>query len=205
VSKTVRLVLLVVAVVVFGALCWFLLLSPIRGDIAAAERAIEEQRQQKMLAETTLRGAEDTREEGRRNQARLLELNKMVPPSEELPSLLLQLQDLADQSGIAFIAVTPGEPRASAENSPYLVVPLDLQFTGTYFDVSDFAYRAEQMVAGPGRLLAVKSLGLEIGGAGGGGVSPELTVSVSLYAYMFSETAAAPLPAAPAPAEGSTE
>jgi len=34
----------------------------------------------------------------------------MVPLTEELPSLLLQIQDLADQSGIEFIQITPATP-----------------------------------------------------------------------------------------------
>ena len=162
-SRRVRYILVGIGLVVVAALCWFFLLSPLRGEIADTEKQIEDQRDQISLAKTTLAQAEGTRDEGRRNQARLLELSKMVPPSEELPSLLLQLQDLADQSGIDFIAVTPGEPRAVEAGGGYMVLPLQLQFSGTYFDVSDFAYRAEQMVAGPGRLLAINSVALPRG------------------------------------------
>ena len=187
-SRTVRLILGGVGLVVMAVVVWFLLLSPLRGEIADTERAIEDERQKASIMKTTLAQAEVTREEGRRNQARVLELNKMVPPSEELPSLLLQLQDLADQSGIRFIAVTPSPPRASDTGSPYQILQLDLQFTGAYFDVSDFAYRAEQMVAGPGRLLALKTLDLSPGQAVGasGDVSPQLGVVVSMQAYIRS-------------------
>lgn len=189
-SRKMRLILMSVGLVVVAALCWFFLLSPLRGQIADTEQAIEDQRQQLMVAQTELAQAEATKEEGRRNQARLLELNKMVPPTEELPSLLLQLQDLADQSGIDFIALTPGQPRASEASAAYEILPLDLQFSGTYFDVSDFIWRAEQMVGGPGRLLAIKSLGLGgKGAAAEGGVSPTLSVSMSMYAFLL---AAAP-------------
>ena len=151
-SRRVRSILMGVGLIAVAALCWFFLLSPIRGDIAETKAEIDEQQEALSLAKTKLAQAQATREEGRLNQARLLELSKMVPPSEELPSLLLQLQDLADQSGIDFIAVTPGESRRQGPMVGYMILPLDLQFAGTYFDVSDFAYRAEQMVAGPGRL-----------------------------------------------------
>jgi len=110
-SRKVRYILMGIGIVAVAALCWFFLLSPLRGEIAETERNIEDQRDQISVAKTALAQAQATRNEGRRNQARLLELSKMVPPTEELPSLLLQLQDLADQSGIDFIAVTPGEPR----------------------------------------------------------------------------------------------
>jgi Tfp pilus assembly protein PilO len=207
-SRRARYILVGIGLLVVAALCWFFLLSPLRGQIADTETQIEDQRDQISLAKTALAQAEGTRDEGRRNQARLLELSKMVPPSEELPSLLLQLQDLADQSGIDFIAVTPGEPRAVESSGGYMILPLQLQFSGTYFDVSDFAYRAEQMVAGPGRLLALNSVALSPGGGvaggGGAGASPELGVSVSLYAFILAEPAPPPAAAAPA-AETTTE
>lgn len=201
-SRKIRLALMGVAILLVAVLCWFFLLSPIRGEIAETDEAIEDQLQQVSLAKTTLAQAESMREEGKGNQARLLELNKMVPPEEELPSLLLQLQDLADQSGIEFIAVTPGSPSGDAEGADYLVLPLDLEFSGTYFDVSDFAYRAEHMVAGPGRLLAIESLDLAAAGAAESGVSPELGVSMSLYAFL--QSAQQPAPAA-APSEESSD
>ena len=82
----------------------------------------------------------------------------MVPQSTQVPSLLVQIQDLADQSGIDFLSVSPGEP---TEADGFQIIPLSLSFTGTYFDLSDFAYRVEQLVAAPGRLLTVKSISLK--------------------------------------------
>lgn len=195
-SRRVRMVLAGLGLVVVAVLCWFFLLSPLREEAAEVQKDIENQQQQLTLMRTTLAQAEATRDEGRRNQARLLELSKMVPPAEELPSLLLQLQDLADQSGIAFIAVTPGRLTSGGEKAAYQTLQLELQFRGAYFDVSDFAYRAEQMVAGPGRLLAFKALSLSPQGASTqeGGVSPLLSVSASMYAFVLTgqESAAAP-------------
>ena len=204
-SRKIRLVLMGVAILVVAVLCWFFLLSPIRGEIAETDEAIEDQLQQVSLAKTTLAQAESMREEGKGNQARLLELNKMVPPEEELPSLLLQLQDLADQSGIEFIALTPGSPAGDTEGADFLVLPLDLEFSGTYFDVSDFAYRAEHMVAGPGRLLAIESLDLAAAGAAESGASPQLSVSMSLYAFLQSVQQPAPAAAPAAPSEESSD
>jgi len=185
VNRRLRLVLIGLGLVVIIALCWFFLLSPLRSDIATTEQSIEDERTRLAAAEAKLAQAEVTREEGRKNQARILELAKMVPQSEEIPSLLLQIQDLADRSGIDFIAITPGDPVLSGE---FQIVPLDVEFTGTFFDLSDFVYRAEQMAAGPGRLLAVKALELQLSAdtgqtGSGGAVSPELTVNMTLYAF----------------------
>ena len=145
---------------------------------------IEAEKTKLATALAELAQAETTQAEGMENQARLLELAKMVPYSEEIPSLMLQIQDLADQSGIEFSSVTPGEPMPYAG---YQIIPLSLEFAGTYFDMSDFTYRAEQLVAGPGRLLAVKQIDLQLAGDLGaaveGSTSPQLQVSMVMYAF----------------------
>jgi Tfp pilus assembly protein PilO len=181
------MILMGVGLVVFAAAVWFLVLSPMRGDIATTEAAIQDQQSKLSVAEGARDQAAETKAEGKRNQARLLELAKMMPASDELPSLLLQIQDLADQSGIDFISITPGEAN-EADGVEFQILPLDLQFTGTFFDLSDFVYRAEQMVAGPGRLLAVKSISLALSSTApslGGAVSPDLEVSLSLLAFIL--------------------
>ncbi len=185
-SNKVRLLLVGLAVLVIAVLVWFFLLNPLHSDIVAAQDQIKKEQAKLSQARTRLAQAEATREEGRRNQARLLELAKIVPTSEEVPSLLLQIQTLADQAGIEFIAITPSAPLDSGV-SDYKILPLGLEFEGTFFDVSDFVYRAEQMAAGPGRLLAIKNLQLGLAEQGeslAGGVSPRLTVSMTMYAFV---------------------
>ncbi|MBN1321807.1 MAG: type 4a pilus biogenesis protein PilO [Thermoleophilia bacterium] len=204
-SRKLKMILAGVVVVIVAALVWFFLLSPIRDDIQATETQIEDERTRLSQAQIELAQAEATREEGKANQARLMELAKMMPETEEIPSLLLQLQDLADQSGITFIAISPGDTQSS-DQADGRILPLDLEFRGTFFNVSDFIYRAEQMVAGPGRLLAVKTLDLSMGGAAElqGGVSPELGVSLQLYAFLAG-SGEAPASAAPPAATETTE
>ncbi len=202
-SSKIKLILAAVVLVAIAALCWFLLLSPIRADTAVLQTTIEDEQAKLAQAQLKVDQADATRQEGKRNQARLLELAKMLPTSVELPSLLLQIQQLADQAGIQFISITPGDAEDAASGG-YRIVSLDLAFSGTFFDVNDFVYRAEQMVAGPGRLLAIKALSLSVEGAGASvGSSPKLGVSMTMYAFVLgSSTAVAPV--TPAPAESST-
>lgn len=203
VNRTLRLIIVGVVLLVIVVLAWFFLINPLRQDIASVEASIETERAALTAAQAELAQAEAIREEGEKNRGRLLELAKMVPEGEQIPSLLLQIQDLADQSGIAFIAITPGAP---VQSGGFDIVPLALEFTGTYFDLSDFVYRAEQMVAGPGRLLAVKNLDLQLaaeteGSGSSAAVSPELAVNMALYAFQMAAPAAT---AAQAPATGAT-
>jgi Tfp pilus assembly protein PilO len=184
-----------VALLVIVAMAWFFLISPLRAQIATTDSAIGAEQTKIAAAQAKLAQAEVTRTEGEKNQARLIELAKMVPASTQVPSLLVQIQDLADQSGITFDSVTPGDAK---EANGFQIIPLTLEFTGTYFDLSDFAYRAEQLVAAPGRLLTVKSVDLQLGGTtdSTGGTtkktkgSPDLKISMTLYAFCMDQSTA---------------
>ena len=212
-SRKMRMLLSGVALVAIIAVAWMFLISPLRSDIADANQSIANESTKLHAAEAKLAEAETTRAEGMKNQARLLELAKMVPQASQIPSLLVQIQDLADQSGIDFLSVSPGE---ATESAGFQIIPLQLTFTGTYFDLSDFAYRVEQLVAGPGRLLTVKAVQLKLNGTGTASTtkktgtaisqSPSLDVSMTLYAFCMdqSTTASAAPPAATQTTAGST-
>lgn len=159
---------------------WFLLLSPLRTNIADMEAQIETEQSLLVQNQARLAMLEQIKADAQRNEARLIELAKMVPQRTEIPSLLLQIQDLATESGIEFMTITPGDP---VQAGMYEIVPLTMQFVGTFFDVNDFMYRAEQMAAGPGRMLAVKSLSLTPSGDDLAKASPRLTVTMTLYAF----------------------
>ncbi len=215
-SRKTRLLLAGVALVAVVAVAWFFLISPLRADIADTNASISEQQDKLSQLQAKLAQSQATRAEGQKNQARLMELAKMVPQANQVPSLLVQIQDLADQAGIDFLSVVPGE---ATESDGFKIVPLQLQFTGTYFDLSDFAYRVEQLVATPGRLMTVKSVQLKFQGSetasgsedGSGdnsgdetpviaeSDSPTLGVTMILYAFCMDQSGAGgSTPAAPA-------
>jgi len=203
VSSRIKLALAGIGIFAFALVIFFLVLNPIRGDISELEEKIEEEEGKISKAKIELAAAETTRNDGRRNQARLLELAKMVPEDPEIPSLVLQIHDLSSKAGIEWIQVSPGKPQA-VEGAAYQIVAVSVTFTGTFFDVNDFMYRAEQMVAGPGRLLTVKNVSLAPEGSTGSGSttkSPELSVRMTIYAFSLPAAAAQ----TPAPAGGAGE
>lgn len=181
-------ILTALGLVVILAAYWFLLLSPLRGKIADTNSQIASE--QTKLAENQARLAqmEQTRAEGKQNQGRLIELSKMVPQTPELPSLLLQIQDLATEAGIDFLTITPEQP---TDLGSFLVINLTLEMEGRYFDVNDFLYRAEQMAAGPGRILAPKQVELSLAGTPESTASPKLKVNITLQAFQRKATAPA--------------
>jgi hypothetical protein len=102
VSRKIRFALIGVGVVVVAVAVFFLVINPIRGDITELESQIADERSRISTAGLALAAAEATRSEGRRNQARLLELGKMVPPEPEIPSLILQLDGDNASGGVGW-------------------------------------------------------------------------------------------------------
>ncbi len=187
-SRRTLYILAVVGLVVVLAAYYFLILSPLRTQISETDAQIAAEQQTLAQNQAKLAHMEQTKAEAAQNQAYMLELGKMMPETAEIPSLLLQIQDLATESGIDFMTISPSEPKSSGA---YEVISLGLSLQGTFFDVNDFLYRAEQMVAGPGRLLAVKSVSLSISGDPYQS-SPLLGADVDILAFKRIPVAATP-------------
>jgi len=157
---------------------WFLLLSPLRAEIGTVEENITREQQELTVARTKLAQLEGIRKRAEKNRGRILELGKMLPPEPQIPSLLLQVQDLAIESGISFMSISPnvGDPEGGVSRTN-----LSLTCDGSFFDVIDFIYRAEQLAGGPGRLLMVQNVNLS--GKDLSATPPELNVNMTLIAY----------------------
>lgn len=197
-------------IVAMVALFWFFALSPVLDEIDETETQIVREQQELAAAQARLAQMEHFRVQARKNESRLIELAKMVPMEPAVPSLLLQIQDLAVESGIDFLTISPSVSRDSgglpgaASAGAYQVVGLNLNMSGRFFDINDFIYRAEQMAAGPGRLLRTESVSLKPSSTVRAGNSPELDASIVMNAYTRvagSSALAAPATAVPAGTE----
>lgn len=119
-----------------------------------------------------------------------LKLNQRFPEDPDLPSLLVTLQDTANEAGIDFISISPGE---LAPQEGYSELSLGISISGTFFDVVDFLYRLE----GLSREVRVDSVDI--------GVSdyPELSASISAKAFTVGGASQVSQPAqSQPPAEG---
>ena len=123
----------------------------------------------------------------------------MLPQSEGIPSLIIELTKTADASGVDLNSISRG---ATQPGTPFGLQSVSLQVTGRFFDIEDFLYRMETYVAFrnasfrvTGRLLEVTTLGLT-GGAvpTSGSSSVPLTVSITLNAYLWASSAAGGTP-----------
>lgn len=116
-KATDRTVLLGLFIVGLGAAFWFMLLSPKREEASKLEAQIAEVQASVDAAEATVVAAEQARDDYETNYRTVVTLGKAVPSDADSPSLITQLQTLADRASVDFRALelTVG---ASTEATP---------------------------------------------------------------------------------------
>jgi Tfp pilus assembly protein PilO len=196
-GKGVYVITAVAAVVIL--LAWyFLLFSPTRSEIAtktdevqAAEANLNASQQQVARLESYKKTAPQSRSE-------IVQLGKMLPQSEGIPSLIVELTKTASSAGVDLTSIARG---TSSLGQPFGIQTVNLQLSGHFFEVEDFLYKLESYVSFSntdfrvtGRLLQVASVTL----SGGAGTATEgtttvtpLTVTVVLNAYLWGGSASA--------------
>ncbi|MFA4964191.1 MAG: type 4a pilus biogenesis protein PilO [Thermoleophilia bacterium] len=188
-GKEVYIITAIVAAVLIVA-WYFLLFNPTRTEISdldaqvqAAQVTLDTARQEVVRLESYKKTAPQSR-------AEIVRLGKMLPTSEGIPSLIVELTKTADASGVDLMSIGRGQGQPG---TPFGIQTVNLSVTGRFFDVEDFLYRLESYVAFrnagfrvTGRLLQVASVSLN------GGTSsttttttPPLTVAITLNAYLW--------------------
>jgi Tfp pilus assembly protein PilO len=199
-GKEVYIITAVVAVVLIVA-WYFLLLSPTRTKLSDLDGQVQAQQAALATATQEVARLESYKKTAPQSRAEIVRLGKMLPESEGIPSLIIELTRTADASGVDLNSISRG---ATQPGTPFGLQSVTLAVTGRFFDVEDFLYRLETYVAFrnasfrvTGRLLEVKTLTISGGTAAADGTTAPLTVSIELNAYLWAGPAAAAAGGAP--------
>jgi len=163
------------------------------GDLTQ-QKSEEEAKLEK--AKLTLKRLQSVRSEAAATEADLIKLSRQVPGDSEVPSLVVELQQMADASGLDFSSVGLGQ---AEEKDGFANIPVKMSAKGNFYAVVDFMYRVEKT---PRKLVVTK---FELTNAD---AYPTLDLAVELSAFKSIDTPAAvavPGAAPPvAPAAGAT-
>ena len=183
-----------VLVVVVCVAWFFLLYNPLRKDIGALGAQVDETQQKLTTAQTDLTRLKGYEKTSPQTRADLLRLNKMLPSQAGIPSIIIELTRTAEESGLDFLSIAPGQV---IPGQPFSVDPINLSFTGQYFDLEDFLFRLESYVEYrndaflvTGRLLQVA--GMTISGSSAdttGGLQISMTVNCYLWSLQQASSA----------------
>ena len=138
--------------------------------------------------------------------ADLYRLTKAMPDQVDMAGILLELNQVADDSGITFELINPSS--TATPISGYLAIPITVEFTGNFYDLSDFLYRIRNLVDvrhgtldATGRLFAIDEVDFAEAPPPPG--FPEIRAHLVIDAFVYG-TGTAPTVAPPAGTTGAT-
>ena len=196
--------LLVILLVVVGY--YFLFLGPLLNRLgegeeerSAKEAQLGNLRQQVAQLEAIQRNAPET-------ERQLLELSKRVPTQPEIPTLVVQIEDVADAAGVTQLAIRPGTPGPPPGGGDYSVVPVTMSFEGTYEQLQTFLTQTRNLA----RLVTVNGLTYAEATQEGTTLQEieqvlQVEIEAEVYFQPSVEPSSVPSGVAPAPLEEATD
>lgn len=196
ISKRGKIALVLVGLLVVGALGYFVLVRPKQGEASELDAKLA-QLEAQYIAETSKVSVQAPTVEA----PQLFRLAKAMPDRADMSGVILELNEVASDTGIEFMSISPG---TSAAREGYQVLPVDLVFEGDFYSLSDFLFRLRNLVRmndgkldARGRLFAVESISFVEGGQR----FPKIQAALKVHAFVYGTGA----PASTAPAPTGTE
>ncbi len=201
-----RMVLIAVVVLVLLAGGWVLVVSPERKQAGAEQAQVQSARQQLETAKSQANSARAAEQRYNAAYSSVVSLGKAVPPSEEVPSLIYQLELASDQRDIEFTSITSGGSSgssssasasaavdASATPSAFMPMPFTFVFKGSFEGLAHLLGQidgfAQRDTAGhltvSGRLLTIQGADIAVLNSSGSGSSGALTATITATAYVL--------------------
>jgi type IV pilus assembly protein PilO len=135
--------LLVIVLVAVGY--YFLLLGPLLGNLSESA----ETRDAKEVQLANLRSEVAELEAVQRNapdiERQLLEYSKRIPTQPQIETLIIQVEEIADDAGVTQLSIQPGTPGPPPGGGDYSEVPITMSFEGTYEQLQLFLENARNL------------------------------------------------------------
>jgi type IV pilus assembly protein PilO len=196
-NPTVLIVLILLGVVVLGVAGYFGLIPPqgaklkrIHADEQAAQATLDDYNHKVLVA----RSAPKIR------VADVYRLAKAMPNTTDMPDLLLELSQLARDTGIRFDSISP---QPAVPIGSYTVLPISVTFNGTFYDLADLLYRLRSLVNvhggrldATGRLFTVDTLSFGESPLKFPRIQATLVIDAFVYGALGAPATGTPAPAA---------
>ena len=140
-----QIILVIVGVVLVIVAIGAFLIWPQVKQLGTLDGQIASARADVASAQALLQTVEQSKARASETDAKWLRLANLVPDGPDLPSLIVELQDTAFDSGVQLLGVTPSNPVA---NSSYYSVPIQVDIVGTWSDTVDYLQRLVKLNRG---------------------------------------------------------
>lgn len=115
-KKDLRMVLGLIGVVLLGGF-WMLVLSPQRKAAADAEAALVAAQSELDAAQQKVTAGKAAQQQFQRDRTTIVKLGRVVPETDDIPTLLTQLQAIADRYDVNFTSYAVNSSAASAADT----------------------------------------------------------------------------------------
>ena len=193
--------LIVVGFAVAAAGGYFLVLGPQRSKAASLDKQITDTNSSIDAARAlTL----EAKKGAKIRVADLYRLTKAMPDQVDMADIILELNQVADDSGVTFEQISPST--TATPISGYLAIPITVEFQGNFYDLADFLYRLRNLVDvrhgtldATGRLFAIDEVDFAEAPPPPG--FPQIRAHLVIDAFVYGTGTA---PTVPAPSTGAT-
>ncbi len=194
---------LVIVLLIVGF--YFLLLSPLLSRLDEADQQREDKEAQLAQLEQEVAELEEVRRNSPEIERQLLELSKRIPTQPEIPTLTVQIEEIARDSGVTQVSLIPGTPAPPPGGGDFTVQPITMSFEGTYEELQEFLALTRNLA----RLVTVNDITYEALEEGTT-TQPEIEqlLQVEIEAEVYFQPTGVPsgvAPTAPAAAETTTQ
>lgn len=196
----------ILIILLLAAGYYFLLFSPLRTEFVQSAEEQESKDQQLQQLQQQVAELEAVARNAPEIERQLLELSKRIPTQPEIPTLVVQVEEVAQESGVTQLSIEPGAPEPPPEGGDFSRIPVTMSFEGTYEQLQDFTGRLLNLV----RLVTINSISYTA--AEDGETTPEPGVErllqVEIVAEVYFQPGGVPSgqePAAPAPEPATPE
>jgi Tfp pilus assembly protein PilO len=195
------------AIVIVAAVAYMLVIRPKRAEAGRLDEQIAEMQMKISAAQLASRPQQQA---STIKVADVFEVSKAMPDTDDMPGIILDLNSVAEATGIRFLSIQPSAP---TPKTGYSAIGITLSFEGNYFDLTDFLFRLRNLVtvrdgrlSSAGRLFTLDTLSMKEGKTGFPSINAGLTVSAYVYGAPEGTAPIVPAPSTetpPPPADAS--
>jgi Tfp pilus assembly protein PilO len=183
-----------IVVVVLCAAWYFFFFNPIRSELSDLDEQLTTKESELVSTQADIQRLQALKKTSPQAEADMVRLRKLLPAETAMPSFIIELTQTAKAAGLRWESVAPAEVSLG---TPFSLQPIDLEFSGGYFDLEDFLYRLENAASYrngrfvvSGRMFAVSSMDVSLEDAEGG--SSDVTVSMTVHGFMWTPEGTVP-------------
>jgi len=189
-----------IAILLVAAIAFMVVIRPKRAESGRLDEQIAEMQMKVSAAQLASRPQQQATTI---KVADVFEVSKAMPDTDDMPGIILDLNSVAEATGIRFLSIQPSAP---TPKTGYSAIGITLTFEGNYFDLTDFLFRLRNLVtvrdghlSSAGRLFTLDTMSMKEGKDGFPSINAGLTVSAYVYGAADPATAVVPPPPTEAP------